>query len=128
MGRLFGTSRPNTLAWGHGYQSGSFLIWRHYRASKYSCQVRVDPPTRPHPPLPPHCIHLDGVHVGTLYAVESVCLLTLTRSWRVGERGEDRETSADINTHNAECINSSVFQTVTHNNDNHRSTLLCPQG
>ena len=25
-----------TLAWGHGYQSGSFLIWRHYRASKYT--------------------------------------------------------------------------------------------
>ena len=26
VGRLFRTSRPNTLAWGHGYQSGSFLI------------------------------------------------------------------------------------------------------
>ena len=35
MGRLFGTSRPNTLACGHGSQSRSFLIWRHYRASKY---------------------------------------------------------------------------------------------
>ena len=34
VGRLLGTSRPNTLAWGHGSQSGSFLIWRHYRASK----------------------------------------------------------------------------------------------
>ena len=34
MGRLFGTSRPNTLVCWHGYQSGSFLIWRHYRASK----------------------------------------------------------------------------------------------
>ena len=28
--RLFGTSRPNTLVCGHGYQSGSFVIWRHY--------------------------------------------------------------------------------------------------
>ena len=37
VGRLFGTkSRPNTLVWGHGSQSGSFLIWRHYRASKYN--------------------------------------------------------------------------------------------
>ena len=34
VGRLFGTSRPNTISCGHGYQSGSFLIWRHYRASK----------------------------------------------------------------------------------------------
>ena len=25
----------NTLAWGYGYQSGSFLIWRHYLPSKY---------------------------------------------------------------------------------------------
>ena len=33
VGRLFGTSRP-ILAWGHGYQSGSFLIWSHYRAAK----------------------------------------------------------------------------------------------
>ena len=35
VGRLFGISQPNTLVCGHGYQSGSFLIWRHYRASKY---------------------------------------------------------------------------------------------
>ena len=31
VGTLFGTSRPNTLAWGHGYQSGVIPLWRHYR-------------------------------------------------------------------------------------------------
>ena len=39
VGRLFGTSRPNTLVCGHRSQSGSFLIWRHYRASKLSHSV-----------------------------------------------------------------------------------------
>ena len=34
VGRLFGTCRPNTLAWGHGYQSGSFLEALH--SQKYT--------------------------------------------------------------------------------------------
>ena len=36
-----GEAKP-TLVWGHGYQSGSFLIWRHYRTSKIQTVRTVD--------------------------------------------------------------------------------------